>query len=319
MNSCSNRKDVETVFRVAHLYYDEHYTQEQISKKLFLSRSSISRILMQAREEGIVEIVVHYPYERIRRLEFDFLHKFGMEDVRIIDSDNRTTHDNFTAVTKLAGSYLNSIFTNKTVLGLTYGKSVYGAVHELHPTGFLPYMTVTQVVGATESSNPELDGLDLAHCVSGLYGCNHHYLTVPFMVDDARTCQQLMNRPAVKTTLSIASDSTILLTGIHSKSRWNQYVSCDVLDELDAKKAVGRIAGYFFDIEGNIIDVPEVYDRMIAITTDALLKIPLRIAVVADPSKAEAALGALRGKLVNSLVTNSITAATILSIDDALS
>ena len=47
--------------QVALLYYEEGLTQREIARRLSISRSKISRLLTEARNEGIVEIKVERP------------------------------------------------------------------------------------------------------------------------------------------------------------------------------------------------------------------------------------------------------------------
>ncbi|MGT2745780.1 helix-turn-helix domain-containing protein [Streptococcus penaeicida] len=46
--------------RIAEMYYQESKTQSQISKELNIHRTTISRLLKQSRDEGIVEIIINY-------------------------------------------------------------------------------------------------------------------------------------------------------------------------------------------------------------------------------------------------------------------
>ena len=46
-------QELELLFKVAQLYYEQGLTQNEIAKKLYISRSNISRLLTQAREAGI--------------------------------------------------------------------------------------------------------------------------------------------------------------------------------------------------------------------------------------------------------------------------
>ena len=47
--------------QVASLYYEQGLTQEQVARRLGISRSGVSRLLREARREGIVEIHVRHP------------------------------------------------------------------------------------------------------------------------------------------------------------------------------------------------------------------------------------------------------------------
>ena len=49
---------------VAQLYYQQNLNQSEISKIVGLSRPTVSRMLEEAREVGIVEIIVHDPIRK---------------------------------------------------------------------------------------------------------------------------------------------------------------------------------------------------------------------------------------------------------------
>lgn len=53
--------DPEHLYAAARLYYEEGQGQSEIAKKLKVSRPTVSRMLSQAREEGIVQIKVIHP------------------------------------------------------------------------------------------------------------------------------------------------------------------------------------------------------------------------------------------------------------------
>jgi deoxyribonucleoside regulator len=301
---------------VARLYYEQNMTQEEIAKRLYISRSGISRLIKQARDEGVVEITIHYPYDRMRTLEYEFFNRFHIEEIRIVDTGDRPNPADFTAVTKLAASYINSLLSNDSVLGLTWGRSVCGAVHELRPSRYLPKMQVVQMTGSIESNDPIIDGPDLVRFVAEIYGCKYHYLMVPFSVENNIVRDSLAKRSSVIETLSFAEHANIMCTGIVSNTHWGKYMKPEELAEIEAAGAIGYIAGYYFDIHGRIIELPQFYDRIICVGKRIFTEVAYRIAVVADVVKAMATLGALRGGLINSLVTSSKTAAKIIELDD---
>ena len=59
----------ELLARVAHLYYEDSLTQDEIARRVGTSRSTVSRMVQEAREAGVVEIVVHYPWKTVPELE----------------------------------------------------------------------------------------------------------------------------------------------------------------------------------------------------------------------------------------------------------
>ena len=71
----SQMKSDRFLIKAAELYYRDGLSQQEIAKKLHTSRTSISRALIQARNEGYVQIRIQYPepvsYTHLRAHETD--------------------------------------------------------------------------------------------------------------------------------------------------------------------------------------------------------------------------------------------------------
>ncbi len=62
-------KDRELMAEAAILYYEKKTIQQEIANVLCLSRQTVSKLLAEAPENGIVEITVHHPKKNCERLE----------------------------------------------------------------------------------------------------------------------------------------------------------------------------------------------------------------------------------------------------------
>lgn len=309
-------KEKELLCEVARLYYEQDMTQLEISKRLYVSRSSVSRLIKEARETGVVEITIHYPYDRMRILEFEFQNRFNLDDIRITESENRKPTSDFTAVTKLGASYVNSLLRDDVVLGVTWGKSVSYTLRELKPVNYLPYMHVVQMAGSVETDNPMIDGPDIVHNVADTYGCKYRYLSVPFAVEDKNIRDSLIKSPNVKETLAMAENANIIVTGISGTASWNKFLKKEEVKYLKDHGAVGHIGGHYFNSQGQILETPMLDDRTICASKKVFKNASFRLGIAANPEKAPAILAALRGGLINALVTNTKTANEIIRLDD---
>ena len=54
----------ELLAKVASLYYEEELTQNEIAARLGLSRVKIYRLLKQAKDEQVVQVVIDWPIKR---------------------------------------------------------------------------------------------------------------------------------------------------------------------------------------------------------------------------------------------------------------
>ena len=61
--------------------------QNRAAAVLGYSRSHISRMLAEARRDGIVEIHVHHPLARVAALEQRLADQFGLQEVRVLKSN----------------------------------------------------------------------------------------------------------------------------------------------------------------------------------------------------------------------------------------
>ncbi len=77
------RQHIEELIRVSQMYYDEGLNQSQIAGEVGYSRSSVSRMLTEARETGIVQITIGHPLQRLQSLEENLRDKYGLKTVRV--------------------------------------------------------------------------------------------------------------------------------------------------------------------------------------------------------------------------------------------
>ena len=75
---------LELIAEIASLYYEEGLSQEEIASQTRYSRSMVSRLLTEAREQGLVEIRVRHPIGRRFDLERGLQDALGLKLVRVV-------------------------------------------------------------------------------------------------------------------------------------------------------------------------------------------------------------------------------------------
>ena len=71
------------IIKVVEMHYKQGLSQQEIGKKLNVSRTTISRTLAQARREGYVQIKINYPEGSAINLEGMLEEKFQLKEVVI--------------------------------------------------------------------------------------------------------------------------------------------------------------------------------------------------------------------------------------------
>lgn len=310
----------ELLAQVASLYYKDNLTQDKIARRIHTSRSTVSRLLRQAREAGVVEIIVHYPWKTVPELERDLITHFHLDHARVLAGRGLPYAEVLRRLGELAADYVESILAEDTILGISWGTAVYSTIQALRPDSKMP-ITVVQMLGAAGTDDPQIDGPDLVRQLSGVFGGEPRYLHAPLIVEEAQLREMLQHEPRIRETLSLAQQVDIALVGIGalvpelSNLLRGGYLSREELDGLQEQGAVGDICARHYDCQGQVLDI-ELNRRIVGIELEALHGIEQVIGVAGGEAKAETILGALRGGHVNVLVTDDVAARKVLRLDE---
>lgn len=311
---------ISLLARVASLYYENDMTQSEIAERLFTSRSKVSRLLKEAREKKIVEITIKEPWERLLAVEGEFLNRFNLKHIRIINTKGCPYEMTLHKLGEIAAYYIDCKINKNTILGMSWGNTMYHTVQNLKSRKNIP-LTVVQIMGAALRDKPEIDGIDLAKQFAKNYGGKYHYLYAPLFVEDKEMKEKLIRDPYISDTLSLARKSTIILTSVGpidstiSNTAWHSYINSYTQYSLQANGAVGHIGGHFYDINGVKVD-SKLNDNIIGIDLEDFYNSPNVICVAGSADKAKAILGAIRGGYVKTLIIDDTAALKILELDD---
>lgn len=304
---------------VAEMYYLESKNQAEIAKTIGVTRSMVSRLLTDARENGIVEIRVQRPLQSDPELENKLKEQFGLADAFVVltshRSGDRLLRKLGTAGARMLGRYVSPHIT----LGLAWGTSISATVDAFEAAQQIP-VKVVQLVGAMGARITEYDGHYLVRRMAEKLGGEAYYLNAPYLCQNAQVASALLETKGVKETISIAKKTDVALLGIgttvpeHSSFFLAGYVTRGELDELRGEGSVGDVGGLHFDIQGQPT-CDSFCNRLVSISRKDLLSIPVRLGVAGGEWKADAILGALRSNYVNVLVIDSLTARRVLELE----
>ena len=301
---------------VAERYYVDQLSQAEIAKETGYSRSAISRLLQEARSQGVVDIRINHPLRRSPELEARLLYEFGLRTAFVLERGGHDYAGMLRLLGRLGASVLSAELQPDSVLGISWGTAIYEVAQSLQPFDY-PQLRVVQMIGAYGNSDSYVDGHALAHKIADIYGGNYFTLNAPLIVDDVATKTALVNDRRIRSVLDLALTADIALVGIGSSAleRSSLYrAGCLTRNEvvsIQAAGAVGDICGTHFDARGHILDF-DVSQRIVGIDIAQLSRSGCQIVAVAGGrSKAAAILGALRSGLIDILVTDSSAAEAI--------
>jgi deoxyribonucleoside regulator len=306
------------LMQVAKLYYVQQLTQAEIGRKVQTSRSTVSRLLQEAREKGIVKITIEYPWERDTELEEALKRTFGLREARVLMAYDQSGDESRNGRGLLAAEYIDNIVQDGMILGVSNGRSIASTVQQLNPSRQVD-MTVVQIIGALGVGSPLVDGPDLVRNLAEAYGAQYRYMHAPLVVEDVRTRDLLLQEPSVQETLSLARRTDVAVLGVGAlDSASSGLIWTGFLNEKDTvwlrnQGGVGHMCAQHYDINGQLLDV-ELNRRVIGVGLESLRSIDTVIAIAGGEEKAKAILGAIRGQYIDVLITDDQAATKILEL-----
>lgn len=306
---------------VATLYWIDKLTQEQIGRQIGRSVPTVSRLLAEAEAAGIVEVRIRYPVAVTPEMQVELTTRFGLRVARVLAASSTDSARLLSQLGELAARYLTTVLGDGMSISVGWGTTLYEVVQALRPVSYRD-VRVAQALGSLGSKLPAIDNHLIARMLADRLGGTPHVLPAPMIVESELVRAALLQDPQVRETLEIGRRSDISLTGIGVAAPdlagmyRAGYIDEAALDEIRAAGAVGDILVGFFDQTGRRLDLP-VTRRVIGLSLDDLVSIPMTIAVAGGTRKAAAILGALRAGLLHVLVTDEATAREVIRLDDA--
>jgi DNA-binding transcriptional regulator LsrR (DeoR family) len=306
----------ESLITVAKLYYQGNLSQVEIAGMMGLSRPKVSRMLKDARQRKIVQFSVATPSSHYRELERKIEDAFSMKKVIVVPTE--PSHEVTKKQAGRAGAeYLASIVKDGDIIGLTWGSSTGHLIRHI-PQLNLSGVQVYQLSAAVPEQSFSLDGHELTKRLATALNADYHVLNSPFIVNSALLKQLLMEEPQIKNHFERIKQMDVALVGLGSSdpalsvTYMSGYITLEESHELVRLGCAADICGHRILENGKLANIP-LNERVISIELDTLRKAPNVIAVACGEDKVVSMGAALRGKWVNTLVTDEIAAIALIT------
>ncbi len=310
------KEDRSLMVKVADLYYLRNLTQQAIAERLGLSRPTVSRLLDRSRTLGIVRIEVAAPADAHRPLERALEDAFGLREAIVIPGRSESPTITRRALGQVAADYLNRLFKGGERIGISWGTTLGAVMDHLRPRRLRT--TVVPLVGGLGQAAPAIHANELARRLAEAHRGRVHLLHAPAIVARNDVRAALLTDPPIRQVLDLARRVDVALVGIgalvpSSTLIESGYVSAEDVAALRRSGAVGDICTRPFTAAGAPAGGP-LDGRILAIDLEDLRRIRTVIGVAGGLEKAEAILGALRGGLLDVLVTDHLAARAVLRL-----
>lgn len=307
-------KKMNLLVRVSQMYYEDNLSQEEVAKELRCSRPYISRLLTEAKEIGIVQVRVVPPQNYESEIEQELRVLAGLD--KVIIAPDKTNISRQINVGRRAVAYLESVVKNGDIIGFSWGNTIFSMTSLLNKTRDFVDATVVQLCGGVSDLQNNIYSSEIAKNFSKAWGAKAFAPVCPALVDSRQLKEMFLSETNVSKVMELAYDANVALITMGSYGQQNAlcragYLSEEEMFRLIEKGAVGDICAHIIDGEGNICD-RELDERTVSVPLEKIKEKKRRIGVAVGQSKVECICAAIRGKIINVLITDEETALFVL-------
>ena len=310
-----DNEKLDEAARAGWLYYIAGNTQDEIARKLGVSRQTAQRLVSLAVTERLIKVRFDHPLGRCLELSDRLKNTFGLESCEVVPSDPTSTSETL-GIIEAAATEMERYLVSQhpVILALGTGRTLRAVSEQISPMD-CPQHKIVSLVG-----NIAPDGsatvFDVASRVGDRVGAPHYPMPFPVIAATVHERNLLVTQKSLRNVRDLAALADVTFVGIgtmddKSALLRDGFVRPDELRAMVRLGAVGEIIGWSFDVEGSLIE-GMINDRVLGVP----LEVPAKrrvIGVAMAPGRYRAILGALRGKLINSLITSEAMSEQLLS------
>ena len=311
----SDKARLDEAARAGWLYFIAGHTQDEIAKRLKVSRATAQRLVSLCLSERLITFRLEHPIAACMDLAKRLIDKFELRICEVAPTVPASPTA-VVGVAERAASFLEATLRSDkpTIVAIGTGRAMRAAVEQVQPMDCPDHQLVSLV--GNISTDGSATFFDTVARLADLTKARHYPMPLPVLMSSEREREQVLKMGPVTKVRAIAAKADLRLLGVGQMDKNEQFhvdgfINRDELLELMRLGAVGELTGWAYDAEGRFIKGG---------TNKRLTSVPhpapaaaLTVAAALGPAKVPAILAALKGRLINGLITDEATAQALLS------
>ena len=308
------------ISKVAWMYHVRGLSQGVIAEKFELSQSGVSRLLEQAKANGIVRTEISVPSGLYTELESGLEAAYGMKEAHVFDVPDYSDENELVSdLGQLLATRLSSSGINANVVGFTsWSRSLRSTIEGLKGLKDSHAKYVVEMLGEVGDPVAQHEAALSTQQFAEIISAQPMFLRVPGVVKDKEAHDLLVkNDYHVQEALQLLDRVELALVGIGTcevvppLTGGDNFFSAKDFEVAKKAGAVGQVNLRFLDAAGKPVKSP-LDERIIGITLKQLKNATISIGVAGGPAKYQAIRAAIRGGWINTLATDVDTAKWLL-------
>jgi DNA-binding transcriptional regulator LsrR (DeoR family) len=315
--------DTQMMVQVSKMYYKKGLNQREIADNLGISRTSVSMILSEAKDVGIVEIKVKDNQNKIQILEDMIIERFSLKDCLVVPAAFGSPKLIKKILATQGARLAEKVLNNHSTVGITNVATCYELIHAFTSNRELSDVIVVPLIGVPSNASKEYQLNEMVRLFAEKIEGTPSFIFAPGIAEtkkDKDLFMKSMNMQLIlsqwaKVDAAIISVGTPLEFNIEKKSASPEKIKSAY--ELDRSKPVGEICARSINLVGEFID-NDLNSRVIGINECCFRNIKKVICIAEGNSKVLSIIAALRTRIISYLVIDEITAGSVLTLHDTL-
>jgi DNA-binding transcriptional regulator LsrR (DeoR family) len=315
MNLREANPRLDDAARAGWLYYVAGNTQDQIAAKLGVSRQTAQRLVSLAVSEGLIKVRVDHPIASCLDLGARLRSRFALDLVQVVPSDPDSTSTTLGVAAAAAAEIERRLrAAEPLVMAIGTGRTLKAAIEQLPPMECPQH----KIVSLTGNISPDGSAAfyNVIFTMADRIKARAFPMPLPAVASSPEERRMLHEQPLIRRTLALAAEADVTFVGIgelgpKAPLHEDGFISEAELKSLHKAGAVGEIVGWAFDRDGRLVE--GVTNERVASAPIPSREKSLVIALAMGERKLPGILAAVTRRLVNGLITDERTAASLLS------
>lgn len=307
----------DDLLQVAWLYHVGQMSQEEVSRRLGMSRFKVLRLLAEARERGLVRVSIEHGTAGTLELGSRLAGVFDLREVQVApllpgaDDDHARR-----AVGIVAAGFLGRIGASRPLtIGLGWGRTIAAMAEALaglrNPR--LRFVSLMGTMTRVSGTGP----FDVTTRLAALTGGTALVLPAPFLCDSEADTRILLRQRLVRDTLEVARSAEYSIVSVGECTPEALLFKSGVLTEGDMEElrdsgAVADTTGKFLRDDGRLADT-DLNRRAPSIGLEDLRAMDTTL-LATGAGKAQATRAVLRSGLADRLICDEEMARALLAM-----
>jgi DNA-binding transcriptional regulator LsrR (DeoR family) len=256
--------------RAGWLYYIAGNTQDEIARKLGVSRQTAQRLVSLSISQKLIKVRLDHPLATCLELANRLREKFELEFVEVVPSDHQST-SNTVGITEAAASVIEKSLDSQhpVIVAFGTGQTLRAVSEQVSPMDCPQHKIISLVGNIAPDGSASV--FDVASRIGDRVRAPYYPLPLPVIAATVHEKNFLVAQKSILNLFDLARQADVNFVGIGTVDNEaallrDGFVKLDEIRSLMRAGAVGEITAWAFDASGNLIE---------GLTNDRVTSVPL--------------------------------------------